>query len=308
MEKLKVCGSNLTDIKGNPVQLRGISSYWLMPYRNLLSKESILTFRDKFKINCIRFPVSPYHYGVLGKKDDELSALFELTDIATELGLYVIIDWHVLGERDPMVSLEHAKDFFSIVVDRYKDNTNILYEICNEPNITGTWEKVGEYSKIIIPIIRAIDKESVILIGTPTWSQDVDLAVTKPFLSAEELASETYSNIMYSLHFYAATHKQYLRDKALLAINAGIGVFIDEFGLCDASGNGVIDFKEAKLWKEFIDEHNLSYINWNYSTCDESSAFLVHTCTKLYDFEEDDLSVQGKIIRSWWAQDYEKNR
>lgn len=305
LSKLNVKAGKLYNDRGEEIQLRGISSYWLMPYVQLLTKKALLTLRDDFKINCIRFPVSTYHYGQLGQKETELSKLYELTDIATELGMYVIIDWHVLGERDPMITADYAVDFFTCVTERYRESANILYEICNEPNITGTWDKVGEYTKLIIPIIRKKSPENVILIGTPTWSQDVDLAVSEPFLSEEELSTPTYSNIMYSLHFYAATHKEYLRQKALKAIEAGIGVFIDEFGLCDASGNGFVDTEEAKLWKSFIDKYNLSYINWNYSTCDESSAFLKHTCTKLYGFTDEDLTQQGLIIKDWFLKDYE---
>ena len=115
----------------------------------------------------------------------------------------------------------------------FKNNDNVLYEICNEPNGNVKWDKdIKPYAEEVITKIRAIDPDSVIIVGTPTWSQDVDIVANNPITD--------YENIMYTLHFYAATHKEDLRNKLKNAHETGLPIFVTEFGISDASGNGTI--------------------------------------------------------------------
>ena len=149
---------------------------------------------------------------------------------ATDLGLYVIIDWHILADQTPHKYKGDAVEFFREMSSTYKNYDNVIYEICNEPNGSTSWADIKAYANEIIPVIRANDKDAIIIVGTPTWSQDVDLASKDKITGCD--------NIMYALHFYAATHKQWLRDKAQTAINNGCALFVSEFSICDASGNG----------------------------------------------------------------------
>jgi endoglucanase len=73
----------------------------------------------------------------------------------------------------------------------------------------------------------------LIIVGSPTWSQYVDLAAADPITSDD--------NIAYTLHFYADTHKHLLRAKAVTALNAGIALFVTEWGTCSADGNGAVN-------------------------------------------------------------------
>lgn len=291
--RLSVEGVNLVDERGARIRLKGVSTYWLKPYRQLLNKEAFRTLRDDWKANCLRLPVVPFVYTI--KKEwipEEEAILEQAVSDATELGMYVIIDWHVLGEQDPRVSMNEACAFFDKYAAKYASQGNVLYEICNEPNREGgSWENITEYANKVIPVIRSHDPHAVILCGTPCWSQWVDVAADRPLAQ--------YDNILYSLHFYGATHKQELRDKAVYALEHGAGVFVNEFGLCSASGNGDLDPEEAEEWKKFLDEYGISYICWNLSTVDEAAAILKHECTKLSGWSEDDLSVQGRIVRGW---------
>jgi endoglucanase len=161
----------------------------------------------------------------------------------------------------------------------------VLYEICNEPNGDVQWERdIKPYAQEVIKEIRNIDTDAIIIVGTPTWSQDVDVVAQSPITG--------YDNIMYTLHFYAATHKEYLRQKLTTALNSGLPVFVTEFGICDASGNGNVDIDEANKWIDFLNENNISWMCWNLSNKNESSALLKNT-DKTTNWTEDELSEEG---------------
>ena len=208
---------------------------------------------------------------------------------ATDLGLYVIIDWHILADQTPHKYKADAIEFFREMSSTYKNYENVIYEICNEPNGNTSWSDIKSYAKEIIPIIRANDKDAIIIVGTPTWSQDVDIA------SKDKITG--YNNIMYSLHFYAATHKQWLRDKAQKAINNGCALFVSEFRICDASGSGGIDVNEANKWIEFLNKNNISYVGWNLSNKAETSAMFQSWCGKISGFDDSELTEWAKWLK-----------
>ena len=193
-----------------------------------------------------------------------------------------------MTDSDPNIYLEEAKDFFGEMSAEYADADNILYEICNEPNGSTGWNEIKAYAREVIPVIRANDEDAVIIVGTPNWSQFVDQAAADPITE--------YDNIMYTLHFYAATHKDDLRDKMAAALDSDLPVFVTEYGICDASGNGAIDQEQADRWVELMDRYGVSYAAWNLSNKDESSAILKSTCGKTSGFEEGDLSASGQWL------------
>jgi len=166
----------------------------------------------------------------------------------------------------------------------------VLYEICNEPNGSGvTWETIRPYANAVIKAIRANDPDAVILVGTPTWSQDVDSVAADPVAEP--------ANVMYTLHFYAATHKSALRKKLTAALKAGTPVFISEFSICSASGSGSLDYTSAAAWKKLIQKYNLSYAGWSLSNKSESSALIASSCSKTKGWTVKNLSASGKWLR-----------
>lgn len=226
-----------------------------------------------------------------GGNKDNLKALVDKgVTAATNLDMYVIIDWHILHDLSPKVYEDEAKAFFEEMSSKYKDYDNVIYEICNEPNGITTWSDVKSYAEEIIPIIKANNEDAVIIVGTPTWSQDVDIAAKDPI--------KGYDNIMYALHFYAATHTDGIRNKVTTARDAGIPVFISEFSICDASGNGAIDYGQAEKWFDLINDNNLSYAAWSLSNKNETSALIKSSCTKKSGWNEDELSDAGNWIRN----------
>lgn len=216
-----------------------------------------------------------------GDKEKLKNLVRQGVEHATNADMYCIVDWHILNEGSPKVYENEAKDFWNQMSIEFSGHNNVLYEICNEPCNGTSWADVKSYANTIIPIIRANDSDAVIIVGTPNWSQYVDQAVADPLEEA---------NVMYALHFYAATHKQDLRDKLVQAHNAGLPIFVSEYGICDASGNGEINENEANQWVELLDSYNISYVCWNLSNKDESSAIISSACSKISGFTDDDLS------------------
>lgn len=294
---LSVDGTQLVDKDGQAIQLRGMSTHGIAWFPQYVNYETFEYMRDEWNINCVRLAMYTYEYGGYcnGGNQEELKEIIKNgVEYATQLGLYVIIDWHVLNDKNPLVYKEDAIAFFEEMSKLYADRDNVIYEICNEPNTTASWKDITEYANEIIPIIRGNDSNSIILVGTPTWSQDIDEALAEPL---------EYDNIMYSLHFYAATHTEWLRSRMETCLEGGLPIFINEFGICDASGNGVIDFEQAEQWKELIEKNNISYICWNLSNNNESSAIIKSGCIKLSGWAEEELSEQGKWISAWFKSE-----
>ena len=215
---------------------------------------------------------------------------------AKDLGMYVIIDWHILSDGNPQQNQKEALKFFKKMAKKYKNNTNVIYEICNEPNGGTSWSTIKKYAEKIIKGIRTYDKKAVILVGTPNWSQDVDQAALSP------VSKKYRKNVMYTLHFYAATHKEWLRDKAQAALDKGLPLFVSEFSICDASGNGGLDKAEAKKWLTFLDKNNISYMAWSLSNKAESSAFIKSGCSNTGKWSSKNLTAAGKWITNWYKK------
>ncbi len=292
--KLAVSGTDLVDASGSKFQLKGVSTHGLTWFADFVSKDTYQYFKDSFGINLVRFAMytdtgDSYGYCSGGNKSEIEELLGKGVDAATDLGLYAIIDWHILNDNDPNMHIDDAKDFFDRISKEYASYGNVIYEIANEPNGGTTWDSVKSYAETIIPIIRKNAPDAIIIVGTPTWSQDVDVAAADPITDQ--------TNLMYAVHFYAATHKDDLRNKVQSALDSGLPIFVSEFGLCDASGNGSIDYDQSDAWFDLINDKNLSYAAWNISNKAETSSLFDSSCTKTSGFTDDDLSDSGRYIK-----------
>lgn len=286
--RLKVKGTRLVDEKGNTVILKGVSTHGINWFPEYVTKNTFKTLRDEWGVQCIRLAMYTQEYNGYcsgGSRQNLKRKIDEGVKAATSLGMYVIIDWHILSDGNPKTHQKEAAAFFKEMSSKYKNHRNVLYEICNEPNGGTSWKTVKAYAQTIIKTIRANDKNGIILIGTPTWSQDVDIAAGSPI--------KGYANLMYTFHFYAGTHGASYRNKVQAAIRKGLPVFVSEFGISQASGSGGVNKAEGNRWIAFLKKNGISYVCWNLSNKNESSALLKSSCKKVSGFKNSDLSAQG---------------
>lgn len=286
---LKVSGKNLVDEKGNIVQLRGISTHGINWFPDYINNDCFKQLHEEFGVNVIRLAMysADYNGYCTGGDKNYLKGLIDDgVKYATQNNMYVIIDWHILSDNNPNTYANEARSFFDEMSKKYSNHTNVLYEICNEPNGGTSWDEIKTYAVSIIDVIRKNDPDSVIIVGTPMWCQEVDKAAKSPITG--------YANIMYSLHFYAATHTDNLRNVCISAANSGLPMFVTEFGICDASGNGGINENQAGKWISLLNENNISYCMWSLCNKAETASIIDSSCTKVNGFTLDDLSSSGR--------------
>ncbi len=273
------------------MQLRGISTHGLAWFPEYVNEEMIRQLHEEWNANVIRLAMYTAESGGYCTGGDQARLKQLVKDgvqYATDAGMYVIIDWHILSDGNPNQYKSEAKDFFEEMSQTFASYENVLYEICNEPNGGTAWSDVKAYAEEIIPVIRQNAPDAVILVGTPNWCQYVDQAAADPLTGG--------GNLMYTLHFYAATHTDALRNTMVSAIGAGLPVFVSEYGICDASGSGGIDEKQANSWVSLMNEYGISYVVWSLSNKNETASIIDSSCAKTSGLTEEDLSASGKWV------------
>ena len=291
---LHVDNGKLTDADGNIVQLYGMSTHGIAWFPQYINYDSFRTLRDDWNTNCIRLAMYTAEYGGYcagGDKEQLKQLVRDGVSYATELGMYVIVDWHILSDCDPNQNKDEAIAFFREMSEAFADNDNVLYEICNEPNSGTSWDSIKSYAEEVIPVIREQKPDAVILVGTPTWSQEIDKAAASPL---------TFDNVMYTLHFYAGTHKDDLRNRLETCAQNNLPVFVSEFGMCDASGNGANDFDSTTKWLDLLNKYQISFCCWNLANKDESSSVFKAASTALSDWTDEDFNESGRWIREYF--------
>lgn len=295
--QLSVKNGQLVDKSGKGYQLRGMSTHGLTWFPEFVNESAFKTLRDDWNTNVVRLAMYVDEWGngqcYMGNKSGSLELLEKGVDICIKLDMYVIIDWHVLNPGDPSKYTNEAKSFFETVSKRYAKYPNVIYEICNEPNGGASWSgNIKPYAEKIIPVIRKNAPNSVIIVGTPTWSQEIDKPLSDPL---------NYKNVMYAFHFYAATHAG-LRSNVENSVAQGLPVFVSEFGTCDASGGGANDFNETQKWLSYFDKQGISYCNWSICNKDETCSVLRPGTSANGNWSESDLTENGKWMRNWFRK------
>ena len=292
--QLSVQGTKLVDKNGNAFQLKGMSTHGIFWFPDFVNEGAFKTLRDDWNTNVVRLAM--YSGASEGYTGDGMRVSQDLVkkgiEICLDLDMYVIVDWHLLADKSHQVRKADAIKFFDEISKEYGKYPNIIYEICNEPNGYASWEgDIKPYAEEVIPVIRKNDPDSVIIVGTPTWSQDIDKAANNPL---------QYDNILYALHFYAATHTDWLRQRLVDCNAKGLPVVVSEFGCCDASGNGANDFNQTKQWLQLLDKLGVSYMNWNLANKNESSSAFKPSAGANGNWSEGDLSQSGAWMRKWF--------
>lgn len=298
--KLSVVGADLVNERGEKTQLYGLSTHGLQWFGRYANYETIKAIQQEFGNNVIRFALytdeNGYCSGGEAKKEQMLQDLHEGIEAATGLGLYVIVDWHMVGaenvlDKNPLTYLEESKQFFSYISEYYKDQDNILYEIMNEPNGSTTWADCKKYANEVIPCIRK-NTDAIILVGNPKWTADLNSVMKSPLTG--------YENIMYTYHFYAYDHRStYQVEKAY---DAGFPVFISEFGFMNSAGTGELSLTNGNKWKEVLDSRNISYVAWNISNSVGSASIFKYESSDMYDVSDSNLKEWGVYLKYWYRE------
>lgn len=262
--KLKIVGTQLTNECGNAVQLRGMSTHGPQWFANCYNTQALDALVNNWGIDVFRIAMYVQEGGYVNNPTYWKNWIDQMVDACAARGIYCMIDWHVLNPGDPNANITEAREFWTYMSNKHKGKKHVLYEICNEPNGVN-WSTVKTYANDIIPRIRANDPNTIIIVGTPTWSQDVDIA------SADKL---NFSNLMYTLHFYSGTHTGWLRSKGMTALNNGVALFVTEFGTSQASGDGGPYLEETQAWIDWMATNKISWANWSFADKSEVSAAL----------------------------------
>lgn len=282
---LHVDGIQLKDEHNNAVVLRGMSFGWHCFWPRFYNAGTVQWLHQDWGCTVIRaaMGIEPAN-GYKEKPGWSKQTIMNVVDAAIKEGIYVIIDWHSHN-----INLPEAKDFFKEMAEKYGSYPNVIYELFNEPD-QETWPEVKAYATEVINTIRAIDKDNIILVGNPHWDQDLNTVADDPLAG--------FSNIMYTMHFYAATHKQWLRDRCEYAMKKGIPVFISESAGMESSGNGKIDDAEWKAYIDWAEAHQISWITWSVSDKDETCSVLKPGATSNGHWKMTDLKESGIKTRA----------
>lgn len=314
VQPLKVVGTQLCHADGTPAVFRGVSFGWHNLWPRFYNQDAVKSLKDSWGVPIFRAAIGAddhanadnpgCHDGYMGETEFAMEKLYAVIDGAIENGCYVIVDWH-----SHVIHQEEAKEFFRQVATKYKGVPNVIYELFNEPvcqsfedersyadlgnpeAMAAFWAKLKAYAEDIIATITEIDdSEPLILMGCPSWDQRIDLPAANPV---------NYSNIMYTVHFYAATHKQYLRDASAAAIAAGAPVFISECAGCEASGDGPLDLEEWKAWTSWAKDNGVSMMTWSISDKKETCSMFTPDASSEGPWDDAVIKEWGKIVKDW---------
>ncbi len=289
--QLSVVGPHIRNEAGDITSLAGPSFFWSNTgwgQERFYTKGAVETFAKDWNAGIIRIAMGAQGNGsYLEDEAGNIDRVVTVMNAAIKNGLYVIIDWHSHhAEQD----IEEAKLFFTAIAQAYGHTPNVIYEIYNEPLAETDWSTVVKpYAQELIETIRAVDPDNLIIVGTQSWAQDVDKAADDP------ITGET--NILYALHFYAASHKEDLRKKAEYAIGKGLPLIISEWGSVTYSGDGKFDEASTRDWMAFAKTHGLSHLNWAVSDKNETASMFRPSATSDGNWTTEDLTPSGRLVR-----------
>ena len=298
VERLRVEGTALMNESGDTVELKGMSFGWNVLWPRFYNAQAVKHVVKDWDAELVRAAIGVEidddecrMQNYLKDPDFGKQCACTIVDAAIENGVYVLVDWHAHG-----LHTEAAVEFFTYMATKYKGVPNVIYEIWNEPSykdhinqIDYTWAEIKEYSETVIAAIRAVEPDAVIVVGTPRWSQNVDDAANDPILG--------YENLMYTLHFYAGTHKEWLREKGDYALSKGMALFVTECGGMNADGQGPIDVESTEAWIEWMEENDISYAFWSISDKEETCSMLLPSAPSEGPWTDTDLRPWGRFVK-----------
>jgi len=292
---LHVAGNKIVGADGRPVSLAGVSFGWSQwEAARFYNADTVNWLKQDWHAGIVRAALGVDPTGYLRHPERNVARVTRVIDAAIAADLYVLIDWH---DHHANEHTDLAVAFFTDMARQYGQRPNVIYEIFNEPIKGLTWSRdVKPYAEKVVAAIRAVDPDNLIIVGTPNWSQDVDIAAADPVKDP---------NLAYAIHFYAGTHKQWLRDKAVKALNLGAALFVTEWGTCTADGAGKVDVESTQAWMDFMREWQLSHCNWGIYDKAETASIVRRSASSRGGWADADLTPSGRfareLVRNWAA-------
>lgn len=285
LPRLCVNGTQLMNERGDTVVLHGISYGWHQFWPRFYNDSTVRYFVQEWGAQVLRaaMGVDLDSACYVHQPQHGIDCVTRVVDAAIEQGVYVIIDWHSHHLRTA-----EAKEFFTQMATRYRGVPNVIYEIYNEP-VDDSWEELKAYSVEVINAIRAVEPDALILVGCPHWDQDIHLAADDPITGQK--------NLMYTVHFYAATHGQWLRDRTDYALSKGLPVFVSECAGMEASGDGPLDLEEWRRWTDWMQQRSISWVCWSVSDKDETCSMLLPSASSTGWWPDSDIKEWGRVVR-----------
>lgn len=284
--KLKVKGTVLTDEKGDTVQLKGVSMGWHCLWPRFYTQSTVERLASDWGAQVVRCAIGVDHTDISLDKRPELA--YALVDSivtgALNNGIYAIIDFHSHPNN-----LELAKEFFGNVTAKYGNIPNLIYEIWNEPTEVE-WSETKQYAEQLLPVIRKNAPDALVIVPTPRWDQEVDKAAADPLT--------TDDNVVYSIHYYAATHGDWLRSRAQAAIDSGLPLFMAECAAMEHTGDGPLDPQSWQEWMALADKNKISWAAWSVSDKEETCSMLYPTASSRgMEWRDSDLKPWAKMVK-----------
>lgn len=247
LSPITVDGNRFVNPAGETVVFRGVA---LIDAAALVDRGT--WSRDYFEkaaswsANVVRVPVHPADWRRLGE-EEYLKLIDQAVQWSAELGMYVIIDWHSIG--NPLTDVYHRPEyitsrgetfrFWHTIAMRYKGNPAVpFYELWNEPtNQNGRmgrlpWKDYKAYMEELIFMIRAIDETKIPMVAGFNFGYTLTDVKQDPI---------SFPGVAYVAHPYpqkrpAPWVEDWERDWGFVADR--YPVFCTEFGYMSADGPG----------------------------------------------------------------------
>lgn len=277
----------LADENGCRVQLTGMSSHGLLWYPEYTNAGAMQTLKDR-GANTYRLAIysDDAGGGYVQNKDETMRLAYIAIENALSTDMYIIVDWHVLSDCNPLKNLESALEFFEEISAHYGDCPNILYEICNEPNGETTWDDIYAYAQSVIPVIRNSAPNAIVIVGTPNYSYSVEKVFDRPL---------EFDNVMYSFHYYAGQFDDHYNELFEQCKKKDIPVFVSEWGI-NYGADGKPAISQAETFLKVLDRRGISWTAWALCGKEEVFSAIRPDCAKLSGWEADDLTDVGKVF------------
>ena len=283
--KLRVVGNQLCDKRGKPVTLRGVSLGWHNLWPRFYNAQCVETLKKDWHCSVVRAAMGiMIEDNYLENPDYAMQCMTAVIEAAIKQNVYVIIDWH-----SHEMKTQEAKEFFGRMAQKYGKHPHVIYEIFNEP-VEDTWAALKDYATEVISEIRRYDPDNIVLVGCPHWDQDIHLVAESPLTG--------FTNVMYTVHFYAATHGDHLRKRTEDAVKKGLPIFVSESGATEASGDGRIDPDSEEEWIQMCERLGISWVCWSISDKDETCSMLLPRATATGPWADDVIKTYGKLVKN----------